>query len=609
MASAAAKPDADLMEKVKSQLRADKIQLWQKPYTDGTGGHIPQELVDRYSGIVQADAPAVKQCLEYLRDKASARAAKSKAEKAGEATGDHAADSNAATPVTAAPLAHGSTSSLAVPATGSAASSAPTSPARQGPPPVSPKPARSSLSNTNAAAAAAAATPAAAAETDADDKDKEKEKDKEKDKDKGFDLGEEGAAKMPTPAARPSPAARAAAARPKARPVTVHGTTTAESSVDEEAILELAEEQEKAVKLQHLTATRPKANKRPPTRDKLRQVRQSMITTKTNEESFDDMPPAKEEPTPAPRARPRGAVLAGVDESSSETDAVAASSTPPTRKAPVPDSGVRQSMAAAASLIAAAASAKKSGAGTPVAAPRGAGDTASPLAATRSVKTSASPPKAVEAAGSPKDAPPTRPVPTPKTQRASDHQASGKLVEMLAEIGLSQHLDALVNGGFEDVKFLADVTGEDLSAVGITDTSHQQKIIAAVKKATSTPTAAARPQPSVRKGVAAVPLAAAGPAKPAAAARPKSEETPSTPTTPSTPLSAEERKAQRHAVRDVLRAEAVQLWLEPYTAADGSSIIADSFIAHICEKTGLTKAAAAEALEELRQSSLKKTQS
>ncbi len=52
----------------------------------------------------------------------------------------------------------------------------------------------------------------------------------------------------------------------------------------------------------------------------------------------------------------------------------------------------------------------------------------------------------------------------------------------LRSLGLSRYENHFIDGGFDDIEFLNDLTKEDLEAIGITKIGHQRKILMAAKK-------------------------------------------------------------------------------------------------------------------------------
>ena len=52
----------------------------------------------------------------------------------------------------------------------------------------------------------------------------------------------------------------------------------------------------------------------------------------------------------------------------------------------------------------------------------------------------------------------------------------------LKSLGLSRYEEHFIDGGFDDIEFLYDLTKEDLEAIGITKVGHQRKILMATKK-------------------------------------------------------------------------------------------------------------------------------
>lgn len=49
-------------------------------------------------------------------------------------------------------------------------------------------------------------------------------------------------------------------------------------------------------------------------------------------------------------------------------------------------------------------------------------------------------------------------------------------------LGLSRYENNFIDGGFDDMEFLYDLTKDDLEAIGITKIGHQRKILMAAKK-------------------------------------------------------------------------------------------------------------------------------
>ena len=52
----------------------------------------------------------------------------------------------------------------------------------------------------------------------------------------------------------------------------------------------------------------------------------------------------------------------------------------------------------------------------------------------------------------------------------------------LKSLGLSRYENHFIEGGFDDMEFLYDLTKEDLVAIGITKVGHQRKLLTAAKK-------------------------------------------------------------------------------------------------------------------------------
>ncbi|XP_029110036.1 LOW QUALITY PROTEIN: caskin-1-like [Scleropages formosus] len=62
-----------------------------------------------------------------------------------------------------------------------------------------------------------------------------------------------------------------------------------------------------------------------------------------------------------------------------------------------------------------------------------------------------------------------------------DHKPAD-LAEWLSMVGLGQYYQVLVQNGYENIDFIANITWEDLQEIGITKLGHQKKLMLAVKK-------------------------------------------------------------------------------------------------------------------------------
>uniref|UniRef100_A0A8C3WZQ2 CASK interacting protein 1 n=1 Tax=Catagonus wagneri TaxID=51154 RepID=A0A8C3WZQ2_9CETA len=70
--------------------------------------------------------------------------------------------------------------------------------------------------------------------------------------------------------------------------------------------------------------------------------------------------------------------------------------------------------------------------------------------------------------------------PPKKLEAASEGKAN--LAVWLSTIGLAQYHKVLVDNGYENIDFIADITWEDLQEIGITKLGHQKKLMLAVRK-------------------------------------------------------------------------------------------------------------------------------